>query len=341
MNTQKLLRLLALVGMLALSLIASSPASAQEDPGAFPLVAFSAYCEPGYFGPFDGCTPWEGVTVWMSSADGAFSSSCTTAGTERAASCSLDVPFGSVITASIDPAVIPAGYVLEGSATQEFVIPDGPPQGLFSGPSFVLLPADVPAQEPPAEPVAEVPVEPIAEGGFPLGAATAYCEPGYLGPFVGCTPWEGVTVSFVSADGAFSATCVTAGTDRAAGCGVEVPFGSTITASIDPTSVPIDYVLEASHEQVFEIPDGPPQGEFGGPVFVLLPYEGGEDIHDRPADDPVETPVPATRDDAPTVLALPNTGAGLARASVAPLAALLAVLAGTSALGGLVARRNA
>ena len=318
MFTKNLLRLLALVGMLALTSITAPHVSAQEDPGAFPLVSFSAFCEPGYFGPFDGCTPWEGVTVWMTSADGAFSSSCTTAGAERAASCTLDVPFGSVITASIDPAIIPAGYVLEGAVTQEFVIPDGPPEGVFSGPSFVLLPAEVPVEEIPDEPIDEVPSEPIEEDGFPLGAATAYCDPGYMGVFEGCTPWEGVTVTFVSADGSFSASCVTAGTDRAAGCGVDVPFGSTITASIDPTLVSIDWVLEGSFEQTFVIPDGPPEGEFGGPVFVLLPYEGGEDTHDRPADDPVDTSVTSPTGDAPVVLSLPSTGTGQDAASTTP-----------------------
>lgn len=333
MNTKKLLSLLALVGMFALTSFAVPHASAQEDSGAFPLVLFSAFCEPGYFGPFDGCTPWEGVTVWMTSADGTYSSSCTTSGAERAASCTLDVPFGSVITASMDPAVIPAGYVLEGAATQEFVIPDGPPEGIFSGPSFVLLPAEAPVEE-------IIPEVPVDEVGFPLGAATAFCDPGYLGVLEGCTPWEGVTVSFVSADGLFSASCVTAGTDRAAGCGVDVPFGSTITASIDPTSVSIDWVLEGSFEQTFEIPAGPPEGEFGGPVFVLLPYEGGEDIHDRPADDPAETPAPASTDDAPAELKLPNTGAGQNAGSIAPYFAFAVVGALVSMAGAMHVKRN-
>lgn len=112
------------------------------------------------------------------------------------------------------------------------------------------------------------------ETGFPLPANTAYCEPGYLGPFVGCTPWEGVTVSFATVDEEFSESCVTVAGDRTAGCSVSVPFGSTIVASIDPSVIPAGYVLEGAASQEFAIPDGPPDGIFGGPVFVLLPDAG-------------------------------------------------------------------
>jgi hypothetical protein len=107
--------------------------------------------------------------------------------------------------------------------------------------------------------------------GFPISSASAYCEPGYFGPFVDCTPWEGVTVTLASTDGTFSTTCVTTGAERAAICTVYVPFGSTIVASIDPSIIPDGYVLEKSVTQEFQIPDGPPEGEFGGPVYVLLP----------------------------------------------------------------------
>lgn len=108
-----------------------------------------------------------------------------------------------------------------------------------------------------------------AEAGFELYIDTAFREPGYLGPFVDCTPWEGVTVSFVASDGSFSTSCVTSGTERAAGCSVEVPYGSTVTASIDPAAIPAGYVLEGAASVEITVPGGPPEGEFSGVSFVF------------------------------------------------------------------------
>jgi hypothetical protein len=249
------LRLLGVVVLLLLAVPMSAPTQAQEE--GFPLSATAAYCEPGYEWPFSGCTPWEGVTVSFASTDGTFSTSCVTSGTEQNAYCTVFVPFGSTIVTSIDPSIIPDGYVLEGNVAQEFQIPDGPPDGVFGFASYVLLPA---AQEAPPQ-----------DDGFLLGASTTYCEPGFMGPFVGCTPWEGVTVSFASTDGTFSTSCVTAGTYRAAFCTVYVPFGSTILASIDSAVVPDGHVLQNTVTQEIQIPDGPPDGEFGGAVYVLFP----------------------------------------------------------------------
>lgn len=259
MTHQTLRSILSIVVLLFLAWPASAGASLlTTQPSGFPLPANTAFCEPGYAGPFVDCTPWEGVTVSFASSDGSFATSCVTSGTERAAGCVVDVPFGSVITASIDPAVIPAGYTLEGAPSVEIVIPDGPPQGEFGGATFVLFQVESPTDAPMAS-------------GFPLSASTAYCDPGYAGPFVGCEPWQGVAVSFETMDGSLATSCVTTGTERAAGCVVEVPFGSTVIASIDPGAVPAGYVLEQPASQQIVIPNGPPEGEFGGAAFVLLP----------------------------------------------------------------------
>ena len=311
-----------------------------DDEGGFPLPAFTTYCEPGYAGPFDGCTPWDGVTVSFASADGEFATSCVTETGDRVASCLAEVPYSSTVTASIDPATVPAGYVLEGASSVETVIPDTDPEGVFGGANFVLLPED-PSEEP-------VPVE---SDGFPLPATTAYCEPEHAGPFVGCTPWEGITVTFVAIDTNFSTTCTTSAGERTANCSVEVPFGSTIEASIDPATVPAGYVLQGDAVQQLTIPDGPPEGVFGGPNFILLvvgdtgeddpaveepeyvpPVVGDEPQTDpEPGDDEGETYVPSVIGDEPQtdveptavtidagdgddhgVVALPATGVGSA-----------------------------
>lgn len=313
-------RVSRVIGILAVVLSLLLPSMSVTDvaaQGGFPLTANTAYCEPGYLGPFVDCTPWERVVVSFVASDQDYATSCVTVAGGRTASCTVEVPFGATIVASIDPGVVPAGYVLEGPASMEVVIPDGPPEGEFGGPAFVLLPA---LNEPPVE-------EPTA-GGFPLSANSAYCEPGYLGPFVDCEPWQGVTVTFETTDGAFATSCVTSGTERAAGCVVEVPFGSTVVASIDPGIVPAGYVLGKPASQEILIPDGPPEGEFGGAVFVLLPAAQGAS----------EGPIVAAGPTAP-VVAAPETGgqpAGLYSGTCADpnVAAPVAELNGLRVPGG-------
>ena len=124
--------------------IGGANAAAQDDEG-FPLPSITAFCEPGHAGPLVGCTPWEGVTVYYETDDGQFSASCVTEAvpgdaSARSAGCSMIVPFGSTIIASIDPSEVPSGYYLLNDPVQEWDIPDGPPTGLFGGPTFILYP---------------------------------------------------------------------------------------------------------------------------------------------------------------------------------------------------------
>jgi hypothetical protein len=145
-----------------------------------------------------------------------------------------------------------------------------------------------------------------AAEGFPLTAFTSICEPGYLGVFEGCAPWDGVPVSFVALDREFAETCITVAGDRAASCAVNVPFGSTIVASIMPSEIPDGYVLEGDTAMEYTIPAGPPEGEFGGPSFVLFAQVAPMEI-------PGEMPVgdePATDDTGALVTRLPSTGDG-------------------------------
>lgn len=274
------LGLLVVVVSLVLPTISVTEAAVQA---GFPLTVNTASCQHGYLGPFVDCTPWARVVVAFTAVDQDFAETCVTAPGERTASCTVEVPFGATIVVAIDPGVVPAGYVLEGPAALEIVIPDGPPEGAFGGPSFVLLPV---LNEPPlAEPSGgEQPAD-----GFPLPATTAYCEPGYLGPFVGCTPWAGVTVAYASSDGAFATSCTTVAAQNTATCTVAVPFGATVVASIDPAVIPAGYVLEGASAQEFTIPAGPPEGAFGGPSFVLLPASEAPAATETPVAGPTVT----------------------------------------------------
>jgi hypothetical protein len=184
------------------------------------------------------------------------------------------------------------------------------------------------------------------EEGFPLTAFAAYCEPGYAGPFVGCTPWAGVTVTFVATDVNYTATCVTETGERAASCAVTVPFGATIEASIDPATVPAGYVLQGAALQQLTIPDGPPEGVFGGPTFVLLPADG---TGEEPADDEGEEYVPPVVGDEPQtdpepveVISLPSTGTRVAtgEAGASPAILLLTGAASLLSLGAWRVRRT-
>jgi hypothetical protein len=190
--------------------------------------------------------------------------------------------------------------------------------------------------------------------GFPLPVNTAYCEPGYLGPFDGCTPWEGVVVTFADADDPlWTRTCETVAYDRTASCVVEVPFGSTVIASIMPSTIPDGYMLQGENAVEYTIPDGPPEGEFGGPSFVLFAAEqpaveavvGEETI----ADDAVVTEAPVDVDDTGSdalVTALPSTGVGASSVStpadaLTTTAAALMLGGATALAGGAVAVRRA
>lgn len=226
-------------------------AMAQEAEG-FPLLAFAAFCEPGFAGPFVGCTPWEGVTVSFASSDGTFAASCVTAEADRAASCSVTVPFGSTIVASIDPATVPEGFELQNPPTQELTIPDGPPDGVFGGPTWVLFPTE-------AEPnVVSMPVY------------ASLCADDFE-PHDDCIPWEGALVTVTSAaDGSYIGECVTSTfIEYAAGCEITVERGTTVVASISLDTLPADYQLWTT-EIVWDVPA---TGDVGGPMFLAVPVE--------------------------------------------------------------------
>lgn len=251
------LRVFFVLVMLAAGLMGGSQvAAAQDGEGEFPLTAFAAYCEPGYLGPFQGCTPWEGVTVSFAAADGTFSDTCVTVAGTNAASCTVNVPFGSSITASIDPSIIGASSYLEGAASQVYEIPDGPPEGEFGGPAFVLFPVE---EEPQA-------------GSFPFPVVASICEDA-VAPGDDCVPWDGVVIDVTSANGSFVDSCIAATfIEYAAGCEVGVPFGSTVTARIADDQIPAGHELYV-FDPTWDIPLDVAGGITGQPVFWLVPVQ--------------------------------------------------------------------
>jgi hypothetical protein len=224
---------------------------AQEGEG-FTLGASAAFCEPGYMGPFVGCTPWSGITVSFVTSDNSVNTTCVTAGSDRAAGCSVVVPFGSTVTVSIDPAVVPAGYELQGAATQTITVPDGPPDGVFGGANFVLLPADGGGE---------------AEVALPVYASL--CADGFA-PHDDCSPWEGALVTFTADDDTWLGECVTETFfETVAGCEIVVERGTTVVATISLDTLPAEYMLETV-QQVVEIPA---EGDPEGPMFLAIPVE--------------------------------------------------------------------
>jgi hypothetical protein len=232
-----------------------------QDGEGFPLPAFTTFCEPGYAGPFNGCTPWEGVTVSFATTAGEFATSCVTAGTDRVGSCVVNVPFGSTVVVSIDPGVVPAGYELQNAATQEILIPDGPPEGEFGGANFVLL---------PAEPSTETVLMPIY---------ASLCADG-LEPHDDCSPWEGSLVSVTdTADGSWVGECVTATINEfAAGCEVAVERGTSVLVNMSLDTLPVDYMLWTT-QIVWDVPA---EGEVGGPMFLAVPVEDETELSPLP-----------------------------------------------------------
>lgn len=139
--------------------------------------------------------------------------------------------------------------------------------------------------------------EEAPHGTFRMGAITADCTFQTGGPLYGCTPWAGVVVTFVVEDstGTHTETCTTVDPGspdaRAASCGIEVEFGSTVTASIDPAVIPAGYILNQDATQVWTAPDGPPDGVTGQPIFTLTAVDGGSGEEVQPTEDAQPTEV--------------------------------------------------
>lgn len=113
---------------------------------------------------------------------------------------------------------------------------------------------------------------------FDLAIVAANCKRMPTGfPFQGgdCVPANHVSITVTTATGELLGSCIPPLTDTAeiiASCSIPVPFGMAVIVTEDLDTVPPGYT-PTMNSQPFDVPVSPPQGEFGGPVFINLPTE--------------------------------------------------------------------
>lgn len=129
---------------------------------------------------------------------------------------------------------------------------------------------------------------------FDLGIIAVTCErqpTGYLFQGGDCVPAQGAVIVITTHDGALVGTCIAQPPTSAANtasCTISVPFGSSIIVTEDAASIHPGY--KPVHNAIaFDIPASPPDGEFGGPIFLNLPTDAsvsGANSNSAPAAQP-------------------------------------------------------
>lgn len=104
-------------------------------------------------------------------------------------------------------------------------------------------------------------------------------------PFQGgdCVPATGAVIVVTSTDGSLIGTCIAemgAPDSVIAGCSVSVPFGTEVVVTEDPATITTGFA-PTNNPQTFEVPASPPDGSFGGPVFINLPASGFSPVLDE------------------------------------------------------------
>lgn len=153
-------RSLAVALMVFAASVVSMPAvGAQEEaPDSFWFDVYASICEDAV-APNDDCSPWAGVTINVALQDGSLMDSCVTeTWNEFVAGCTVEVPWGSQVTAKVVDSGIPAGHEVV-AIDPTWDIPPGAPGGITGNPYFMLIPFASAPTDVPAQPTA-VPVEP-------------------------------------------------------------------------------------------------------------------------------------------------------------------------------------
>jgi hypothetical protein len=115
-----------------------------------------------------------------------------------------------------------------------------------------------------------------AEDTFPLGIVATNCgrrPTGY--PFLGgdCVPADGAVITLTTPNGELVDTCIAeapAPDSRVAVCSIPMPYGSSVVVTEDVSTIDAGYA-PTFNPQPFHMPTEPPDGVFGGPVFLNLP----------------------------------------------------------------------
>ncbi len=128
-----------------------------------------------------------------------------------------------------------------------------------------------------------------ADEAFDLAIVAANCEREPTSfPFQGgdCVPAEGAQIVVTTPGGELVGTCVAKTTELSAlvaSCAITVPYGSTLIITEDIASLPAGYA-PTHNPQRFDVPFEPPDGVFGGPVFLNLPNLPPGGANDATAD---------------------------------------------------------
>lgn len=118
------------------------------------------------------------------------------------------------------------------------------------------------------------------------GSVTTCTQPldvGAVNPNEVCEAIEGIGFTFADEAGEVITYCTAEAADvpepKAAGCAIDIPYSSTVTVTLDESTIPDGYYLYSQNPQSFTAPDGPPTGLLSHPFFVILPLEHAVDVY--------------------------------------------------------------
>jgi hypothetical protein len=218
------------------------------------IVACSAGCEHA--------TPAEGVAVDVTNEDGSVRYGSCAVMSDQDSGCTVIVPAGTSIVASLEEATIPDGW----------------------SPTEISVPYDVP-QESTGEPdlIFRLIQDGAEQGDYDLGVNALQCSDADCADGLSV---EGVMIEVTNEDGSESFGTCTTETAAPGGCTVPVPSASTVTVWMDESTAPAGYA-PVENPIAYDVPAE--QASTNDVAFLLVPV----DVPDEPTSTPAETPPPA------------------------------------------------
>jgi hypothetical protein len=106
-------------------------------------------------------------------------------------------------------------------------------------------------------------------------------DQGGVDPDEVCTAIESIGISFTDEAGDEITYCTTEAAEvaspKAAACGINIPYGATVTVTLDESTIPEGLELYSPNPQSYTAREGQPVGVDAGPFFVITPTCCGED----------------------------------------------------------------